>query len=93
MALDAWTKRRLEALGVDAERGALPPEEPVEDPVRVSTRHQPPAAASEVSVAFLTDIIHELRHDISELKKGLSAVEMILVAIDHRLDRMERDND
>ena len=53
----------------------------------------PPAAASEVSVAFLTDIIHELRHDISELKKGLSAVEMILVAIDHRLDRMERDGD
>ena len=53
----------------------------------------PPAAASEVSVAFLTDIIHELRRDITELKKGLSAVEMILVAIDHRLDRMERDDD
>ena len=43
-------------------------------------------------MAFLTDIIHELRHDITELKKGLSAVEMILVAIDHRLDRMERDD-
>ena len=79
--------------GDEASRGPLPLEGSVEDPVRVSTRHQPPAAASEVSVAFLTDIIHELRHDITELKKGLSAVEMILVAIDHRLDRMERDDD
>ena len=77
--------------GDEASRGPLPPEEPV-PPLRISVP-SPPAAASEVSVAFLTDIIHELRHDITELKKGLSAVEMILVAIDHRLDRMERNND
>ena len=63
------------------------------NPPRPPSMPQPPSAATETSVSFLTDIIHELRHDILGVKRGLAAVESMLTSVDHRLDRMERRND